>query len=80
MKRKSGLKSILIPKSVRVIERGAFKSCYNLSTIQIPDSVRVIEQDAFRGCHNLKVFVDDNSLIDFSVFPLRVTIVKTRQN
>lgn len=74
-----GLKNILIPNSVRVIEQGAFSSCYNLGTVQLPSSVRVIEQDAFRGCYRLKIFVNDDSLIDFSNFPPEVTIVRTGQ-
>ena len=49
----SGIKSIIIPNSVKRIGSGAFGSCKNLSSITIPSSVIKIDEYAFKNCKHL---------------------------
>ncbi len=47
------LKNIIIPKSVKTIEEGVFKSC-PLEKVVIPDSIDIIPIEAFFNCKHLK--------------------------
>ena len=49
----TGLTSVTIPNSVKVIEERAFHDCKSLTSIDIPNSVESIYGDAFRGCSGL---------------------------
>ena len=46
------IKKIIIPDSVKNIEKYAFYDCENLTSIFIPDSVKDIGNCAFYGCKN----------------------------
>lgn len=46
----SGLKKVLIPDSVSLIDSGAFSSCSKLTKVFIPDSVIKIRKNAFPNC------------------------------
>ena len=46
----SGLVSIIIPNSVKLIGENAFKECTSLTSITIPNSVTSIGKRAFSGC------------------------------
>ena len=50
----TGLKSIVIPDSVKSIDSMAFYGCTGLKSMTIPDSVKSIGWEAFYGCTGLK--------------------------
>ena len=58
------IKKIIIPDSVKNIEKYAFYDCENLTSIFIPDSVKDIGNCAFYGCKNLKSISIPNSVED----------------
>ena len=47
------LQGIDIPNSVRLIRKGAFKGCSNLSKVTLPDTLCQIEKGAFEGCMDI---------------------------
>lgn len=51
----SGIQTIILPPSVRVIEEGAFSYCQVLESISFENGTHLerIEKDAFRGCYQL---------------------------
>ena len=49
----SGLTSVIIPTSVKIINDYAFSGCSGLTSITIPNSVETIGAWAFSGCANL---------------------------
>lgn len=57
----SGLKSVSMPVSLKIIEESAFQGCENLTNIVIPNSVTIIGKSAFYGCTKLQsVTLSDN--------------------
>ena len=58
----TGLTSIIMPNSVKIIEKYTFYDCYNLSTITMPDSLYYIEESAFSGCESLTSIILPDSL------------------
>ena len=50
-----GIKSVIIPDTVKVIERSAFAYCKNLTSVIIPNSVEWIYYGAFKGCDKLEL-------------------------
>ena len=73
----SGLTTITIGNSVRLIEGLAFEECSNLTTITIPASVTEIGNDAFKNCTGLETVnfnatncteMGSNSNSDYYVF------------
>ena len=51
------LEQILIPKSVKLIEQGAFSGCTSLKEVVIPENVEKIEAEAFFECKNLETII-----------------------
>ncbi len=51
------VKTITIPKTVKVINNNAFTDCISLTSIEIPESVNEIGKEAFKGCDSLKSVV-----------------------
>lgn len=49
-----GIRKIIIPSTVKIIEDNAFKGAYSLEEISIPDSITSIGRGAFAGCSALK--------------------------
>lgn len=49
----SSIRTINIPRSVKTIDSGAFKRCYELINITIPDSVTSIGWSAFNSCNGI---------------------------
>lgn len=64
------LKSVVIPKTVRVIGYKSFYNCYSLRSIDIPDSVEIICSSAFQACAGLKsvVIPDGVTVIEADAF------------
>ena len=48
-----GIKSIVLPESLKYIRNGAFYGCSSLTSVKIPESVTSIEGSAFYGCSSL---------------------------
>lgn len=44
------LQSVIIPNSVTLIQKHAFKGCNNLSKVIIPDTLCQVQEGAFEGC------------------------------
>lgn len=49
-----GFKTIVIPRSITIIEDEAFAYCFDLTTIIIPDSVKIIGNNIFECCIDLE--------------------------
>lgn len=49
----TNLKKIVIPDTIKTIERYAFKGCTALEEVEFPDGIE-IEKEAFNGCKSLK--------------------------
>ena len=56
------LKSVSIPNSVKVIDKGAFRACEKLTSVKIPDSVTEIGICAFYNCVSLTTILIPNSV------------------
>ena len=52
--REIGIKSIILPRSLKSIGDGAFLVCSSLQSITLPESVTSIGGNAFRGCSSLQ--------------------------
>ena len=50
----SGLKSITLPNTLEIINKGCFNNCKSLEKIEIPKKVIKIEDNAFNNCESLK--------------------------
>lgn len=50
----TALSSIILPKNLKVLGRGAFEYCENLSRVVIDEGIKSINTWVFRGCENLK--------------------------
>ena len=62
----SSLTSIILPKSLKKIERDAFESCDELQTIEIPEGVEAIEYSAFFSCQKLELISLPSTLLILS--------------
>ena len=47
------LKLIILPESIKKIEKGCFENCIRLEEIEIPEGVEEIPENCFRNCLNL---------------------------
>ncbi len=65
LKKLNGLKRVVIPNTVKIIELNAFYNCFNLESVNIPASVTYIGETAFKSCSYLAsaVFEDANNWI-----------------
>ena len=50
----SGIKEVVLPDSVKYLERAAFMNCADLETIALPDGIGIINYDCFSNCTSLK--------------------------
>ena len=53
-KKNENIKSIVLPKSIRVIKSGAFRGCSELVRLSFPMGFYSIEKGAFTGCDKLR--------------------------
>ena len=58
----SGLTSLDIPNSVKIINEAAVGLCNHLQSLNIPNSVKVIKAEAFKHCSELKSITIPNSV------------------
>lgn len=64
----TNLKTIVIPDSIKTIERYAFKGCTALEEVEFPSGI-TIEKEAFNGCKSLKsIKFKGNVSLDSGVF------------
>ena len=54
-----GIKHLLIPEGVTLIEAGAFSNCSNISTIELPSTIIAIGNKAFEGLSNLETVLSN---------------------
>ena len=59
---RTNLKSVTLPKSLKVIQDRMFFGCQNLESIKIPTSIIIIGKSAFESCRNLTSIVLSDSL------------------
>ena len=59
---RGSLTNIVIPRSVKIIERMAFSGCNNLTDIYIPNSVVRIQEFAFSSCPNLTIHIEPSEV------------------
>lgn len=66
----SGIKSVVIPNSVKTIGRNAFLACRELTDVKLPDELIRIEYETFCLCSKLKKITIPNTVtfIDNSAF------------
>lgn len=57
------VKKVILPKSVKYVQKNAFMSCYNLETVEMP-AVETIGVWAFRDCYKLKYVKLPSTLTD----------------
>ena len=50
----TGLTSITLPETIRVISDNAFDGCTGITSITLPESLETIEREAFQSCEHLK--------------------------
>ena len=48
------LKSIILPKDIKVIGPSTFYQCFSLESINLPSTITAINSQAFLGCYTLK--------------------------
>lgn len=60
--RRSAMKEVRFPESLRAIERAAFSGCIELASVWIPDGVERIAAFAFSACEALRDVVLPASL------------------
>ena len=48
-----GLRSVILPSTVKYIDWGAFYDCRNLVSLQMPEALEYIKDRAFSGCSSL---------------------------
>ena len=48
------LKSIILPKDIKVIGPSVFYQCFSLESINLPSTITAINSQAFLGCYTLK--------------------------
>lgn len=63
-----GLKSVVIPSSVKHVGKWAFYYCRNLEKVVIEDGVRTVGDGAFAGCTSLKEVRFPNILANINIF------------
>ena len=65
----SGLKSIVIPSSVKTIQSCAFYNCASLENITIPSTVTTIGEELFYGCSSLEdLTINSTATVTCNVF------------
>ena len=60
----TGLKEVVIPESVRTIEKKSFFYCKDLVSVTIPAGVKKFERDIFSGCDNLTIHAPAGSVAE----------------
>ena len=63
--------SVVIPSSLKVIGKSAFRSCKGLTEIIIPPSVTIIDENAFYGCTGLKSITIPNSVTSIGEYAFK---------
>lgn len=62
MPQKAKVKTYIVPRNVKDIEKDAFEGCVYLVNVKIPGTVEIIESHAFANCKNLKNVVMEKGI------------------
>ena len=57
------LKVLIIPSSIKKIEKCCFEECFKLEEIEIPEGIEEIPENCFKNCFNLNTIKIPNSVI-----------------
>ncbi len=58
----STLKSLVLPKKLKIIGANAFRYCSGLTEVKLPETLNIIGSEAFRGCSGLTSIDIPNSV------------------
>lgn len=73
------LTSVEIPNGVKIIDKGAFETCYGLSSVTIYPSITEIRVEAFRDCGEFDLIHKGNQL-DFDYWTASGTFLNSTVN
>ena len=81
----SGLKNIVIPGNVKIIEGGTFQQCQNLRSVTLEEGVTSIASNAFRSATNLNTVnlpttlksIGDSAFYDCAITSIDLSSVET---
>jgi hypothetical protein len=59
----TGIESISIPATVRIIGNKAFSECYKLKSVRLADGLKNIQDEAFANCRNLETIKLPSTLV-----------------
>ena len=62
----TGLKNLIIPSSVKTINRSAFENCDSLLSIEIPSSVTTIGEYVFNMCDTLTTILWNTNVVSYN--------------
>ena len=75
----TGLKSIIIPKSVNLIMPYCFRYCSSLTEIEIPDGVQELSTYSFYECSNLNTIILPDSIKLISSYALGLASYSSKE-
>lgn len=53
----AAIESVLLPETIEVIGKGAFKNCTHLKSVKLSENLKVISNFAFAGCSGMKELI-----------------------
>ena len=62
------MNTIVLPNTLKTIERWMFYNCRNLKSITIPNSVTSIGKCAFEGCSSIKELYIPSSVVNIDTY------------
>lgn len=65
----NGIKNLIVPEGIAIIDDAAFRKVTELKTVQFPSGLKVISTYAFEGCTGLtSIALPDGCALSYSVF------------
>ncbi|MBE5906537.1 MAG: leucine-rich repeat domain-containing protein, partial [Lachnospiraceae bacterium] len=75
LKGNKNLKTVIIPKNVKVLKKNLFKGCKKLKTIGIIGTIKTVKKGAFAGIKNVMIRINDVTKKEFN--RIKTTIEKS---